>query len=182
MSIVNKIKLAEIVGKSQQTLTTWQKNGMPIKSNAANGRANSYETADVIGWLIQREITARIEHHGGESDFYDYELERGRLTHHQANKTALEEKRLAGELIERNQHEQIVTDLAATIRAHSLAIPTKAAHLFLDLSKLEEIQANLKTLIYELLNELATYEPIGSDKKNNGGIQSGNSAAAVTDG
>lgn len=158
--LVNKAELAEIVGKSERTLTTWQKNGMPIAHDGARGEQNKYETSEVIEWMIEREINARIQGHGdNENDFYDYEIERSRLTHHQANKTALEEQKLAGELIDREFHESIISDMAATIRANALAIPTKGAHLFLNLCELEEIQANLKTLIYELLGELTTYEP-----------------------
>lgn len=175
--IVNKAVLSDIIGKSERTLSTWQKNGMPIKFDGTRGEQNQYETADVINWIVDREIATRVQQHGGDNEnFYDYELERGRLTHHQANKTALEEQRLAGELIDQDFHEEIISDMAATIRANALAIPTKGAHLFLNLSELEEIQAHLKTLIYDLLEELTTYDPSSNIKSIADGILSVDSA------
>jgi len=53
--LVNKSQLADIVGRTQQQITTWQRNGLPHRKGA-NGRSNEYDTAEVIEWLTTRNI------------------------------------------------------------------------------------------------------------------------------
>lgn len=157
MSRVNKSELAEILGKTPQTLTTWQKNGMPIFAEGRNGQANQYDTAQVIEWLIAREIgKLSIDQEGR---VHDYELERARLTHHQANKTQLEEEVLRGSLIPEEIVLQVQGDMVSSFRAKMLAIPTKAAHAVIGLEDMSEAQDVLKQFIYEALKELADYDP-----------------------
>ena len=55
--ICNKKQLAEIVGKSERTLTEWQDGGMPIRSVGGRGLDNQYESAEVIEWLVQRALS-----------------------------------------------------------------------------------------------------------------------------
>lgn len=157
MALVNKSQLAEIVGKTQQTLTTWQKNGLPIFAEGRNGQSHQYETADVIQWMINREIGKLTVSDDGR--VHDYEAERARLTHHQANKTALEESVLKGKLIPAEVVEQVQGDMVSAFRARILSIPTKAAHAVLGLDDMNEAQDTLKQFLYEALNELADYRP-----------------------
>ena len=53
--LVNKSELADIVGRSQQQITTWQRNGLPYRKGT-NGGSNQYDTAEVIEWLTTRNI------------------------------------------------------------------------------------------------------------------------------
>ena len=53
--LVNKSKLADIVGRTQQQITTWQRNGLPHRKGTT-GTANEYDTAEVIEWLTTRNI------------------------------------------------------------------------------------------------------------------------------
>lgn len=55
--ICNKKQLAEILGKSERTLTDWQDQGMPIRLKVGRGGSNQYSTADVIEWMIQRALS-----------------------------------------------------------------------------------------------------------------------------
>lgn len=155
--LVNKQELAEILEKSERTLTTWQKNGMPIKIDANRGASNQYDTADVIDWLISREMSKLTSNEEGQ--YLDYEAERARLTHHQANKTELEAAVLKGKLIPAETVELVQGDMVGSFRAKILAIPTKAAHALCGLSDLSEAQDTLKTYLYEALKELADYSP-----------------------
>jgi terminase small subunit / prophage DNA-packing protein len=54
--LINKRELAETIGVSQQALDGWQKQGMPIEVRASRGLENQYETANVIRWMIDREV------------------------------------------------------------------------------------------------------------------------------
>lgn len=158
--LVTKAELAEIVGKSERTLTTWQKNGMPIRVDGNRGSSNLYSTAAVIEWMIQQEIKRKIaEHGGGDAEFFDYEAERARLTFHQANKADLEEQVLRGKLIPSETVERVWSDMVASFRSRVLAVPTKAAHQFLALDDLNAAQDLLKEHLHEALRELSDYEP-----------------------
>lgn len=59
--IVNKKMLAEIVGVSERTLTEYQKQGMPILNDSGRGSENSYDTADVVKWLIDKAVNGKSE-------------------------------------------------------------------------------------------------------------------------
>lgn len=155
--IVNKKELSEIFGKSEVTLTTWQKNGLPIKREAQRGASHQYDTEDCINWLIRREIGKLTV--GDDGTVHDYEAERARLTHHQANKTQLEEEVLKGTLIPAEKVEQVQGDMVSSFRAKILAIPTKAAHAVIGLEDLNEAKETLKEFLYEALNELADFTP-----------------------
>lgn len=182
MTVVNKQALAEILGKSERTLTTWQKQGMPIAQDGSRGQSNLYDTAEVIDWLVQREITSRIQDHGSAEAFYDYEAERARLTHHQANKASLEEQVLEGRLIEADVVERVWGDMVSSFRAKVLAVPTKAAHQFLALNDLNDAQDLLKDHLHEALAELSDYDPdhYGIEDRRESGRDGG--AAAFADG
>lgn len=55
--VCNQTELAEILGVSDVTLWEWQKLGMPIMKRGARGQENLYDTAAVIGWKIDHEVT-----------------------------------------------------------------------------------------------------------------------------
>ncbi len=57
MSIVNQQQLAELLGYTVQTLIRWEQNeGLPSCLSGQRGRGNEYDTAEVVKWLIQREL------------------------------------------------------------------------------------------------------------------------------
>ena len=58
--LVNKRDLSEIIGVSERTFTEWQKEpGFPFEINGGRGVGNSYDTAKVIQWMIERDIARR---------------------------------------------------------------------------------------------------------------------------
>lgn len=89
----------------------------------------------------------------------DIVKERARLTHHQANIAELDEEVKRGELIPAYVVEQVWGDMLASFRAKILSVPTKAAHQFVALTDLSEIQDALKEHLCEALTELSEYEP-----------------------
>jgi len=157
--LVNKKQLAEILGRNEATLTTWQRDGLPIETKGGRGSWNRYDTADVINWLVKRDVEKRIKKHAGETEWHDYEKERARLTYHQANKISLEEQVLKGELIPVDKVVQVQGSMVSAFRARCLSIPTKTAHNLLSLTDLNEVKSILKTEIFEALAELADFEP-----------------------
>ncbi len=95
--IVNKAELSEILGIAERTITSYQKNGLPIEIDGGRGQSNSYNTKEVIDWLIDWRMS-KLSSPGVQAK-YVFEEERARLTHHQANREALKEQEEEGELI-----------------------------------------------------------------------------------
>lgn len=155
--LVNKKELSEILDKSQQTLTTWQKNGMPIFAEGSNGQSHQYKTEDCIQWLINREISKLTIDEDGR--VHDYEAERARLTHHQANKTALEEEVLKGNLLKAELVDRVWGDMISAFRAKMLSLPTKTAATLVNEPDIAVIETILREQVYEALTELSDYEP-----------------------
>lgn len=155
--LVNKQELAKIVGRSEPTLTTWQKRGMPIKLEARRGASNQYDTADVIAWMIRQEIEKLTV--GEDGTVHDYEAERARLTHHQANKTELEAKVLRGELIPADTVERVQGSMVGAFRSKLLSMPTKTAGKVQHMADIADIEDAIRAEIYEALSELSDYDP-----------------------
>ena len=151
--MVNKTELAEILGKTPQTLTTWQGNGMPFKLAGKRGTSNEYDTAEVIQWMIRRDIEKLSVNTDG--NVYDLEAERSRLTHHQANKTALEEQVLRGDLIPVEKVIAVWSGQLSNMKAKLLSMPSKASPFISPISNIGEIRDYLTNEIYEVLDELA---------------------------
>ncbi|MCC7202430.1 MAG: terminase small subunit [Nitrospirae bacterium] len=174
--IVNKKQLSDILGKTEQTLTLWQKEGMPIKDIAScRGRKNSYETAEVINWLIERERG---------DDTSSYNAERTRLTRLQADKTSIEIATLTKELIPAEEAERHWGELVAAFRARMLAVPTKVSYQVLGLEDLHAIQRLLEDQVHEALNELKEYPDVfrkpDKNKRGNKKVGKGSSSSSKT--
>ncbi|MAR56943.1 MAG: hypothetical protein CMM93_07145 [Rickettsiales bacterium] len=159
--IVNKKSLAKILGRTERTLTEWQKEGMPIKKNGARGQSNTYDTEHVIDWMIKR-----------ASDT-DSEMERARirLTSAQADKTELEVEELRGNLITLDNMKGLWANVLATFRSRILSIPNRLTPQLAAVRDPKKIDVLLKDALYEALNELANYDPdtrIESKKRRKG--------------
>jgi len=154
--IVNKKELSDILGITERSLTTWQKNGLPIAVDGGRGAHNQYDTKDVIQWMIRREISKLTVNTDGTA--HDYDEERSRLTFHQANKASLEEDVLRGLLIPSETVSSVWGDMISAFRAKILSVPTKTAHLMLAVDKLSDAEDILKDIVFEALTELSEYE------------------------
>jgi phage terminase Nu1 subunit (DNA packaging protein) len=149
---VNRRQLAEIVGKTEKTIREWQLNeGLPVQLSGVQGRSNKYDTAEVINWMIARSQSKTVSDGKG----YAYEAERARLTHHQANKTALEEQVLAGKLLPADEVEQAWLDMAMAMRAKLLSLPGKLATAAVAATTLREVEQAARAEIYAALNDIA---------------------------
>lgn len=87
--IVNKAELAAILGRSAQSLTAWQAEGMPYVKSEEKGGDNAYNTAEIIAWIIRRET----------SDGLDLNAERAKLAKEQTESSRLKNEERRGELI-----------------------------------------------------------------------------------
>ena len=111
---VQKKELADILGVTEKTLTTWQKNGMPIEIVGGRGQRNTYDTEAVIEWLVtQRMVKAGVGQGKEVSNAYDLEIETARLKHWQATEKEIAVREEAKQLVRRPEIEfklgQIIT-------------------------------------------------------------------------
>ncbi len=147
----NKRQLADIFGVAENTLTSWKKAGMPIMERATKkGAAQYYETSDCIQWYLE---------HKSQGE-YNLTAEKARLTYHQANKTAIEEATLRGQMLDAEEVLQAWVDRTLKMRAVLLALPTKLASVVMAAQTMPEVRDYAQKEIYAALDELAnTFYP-----------------------
>lgn len=92
---------------------------------------------------------------------YDYDMERARLTHHQANSASLEEDAKRGRLIPADVVKSTWCDLVASARARLLSLPSRIASACSGKGA-AEIETEARGIVYEALNELAGGEDAGT--------------------
>ncbi len=144
---VNKRELSEIVGKSEATLTAWSKQGMPIQLARTKGRSHVFDTAEVIEWMIQREVGS-LSNDGN----LDLTAERARLTFHQANNERLKEQQLRGSLIPAEIVVQYCAASVVAVRSKLLSLHSKIKNRFPDLP--QEAIDEIQSFHHEALEEL----------------------------
>lgn len=88
----------------------------------------------------------------------DYAVERTRLTKAQADKTELEIATMKGQLYPAPLVQTVWNGMIASFRARMLAIPAKAAPICAGMP-VALLEDELRESIYEVLSELADYEP-----------------------
>lgn len=145
--IVNKRKLAEIIGCTEETLTQWQKQGMPILLSRMGREGNQYETTAVLSWLEARRQS--------DAPPTDYDTERTRKVKLEADILALQKSQLEGRLIPADKAEQAWFALTAAFRSRMLSIPSKCAPQITGLESFIEVERLLSDAIHDALAELA---------------------------
>jgi phage terminase Nu1 subunit (DNA packaging protein) len=96
---------------------------------------------------------------GRDIEPQDTYVERARLLKAQADKTELEVKAINAEVIAADQVELLWSGLVSAFRSRMIALPTRCAHLVMTLKTYQEIEACLRSQIYEALDELSRYDP-----------------------
>lgn len=156
--IVNKAKLACILGKSERALTDWQKEGMPIEKSGMRGQSNTYDTEKVIDWMIKRATDT------------DGEMEKAklRLTLAQARNAELDADEKEGSLISLENMKGLWGNVLAAFRARILSMPSRLTPLITTHRDPKKIEKILKDACTEALNELAEHDP-GTHKERKSG-------------
>lgn len=132
--IVGKSELSAILGVGPKSIVIWQSEGLPF-TVAENGKANEYNTAEVIRWMIKRETKAV-----GALVLND---EKANLAKEQAEYARLKNEEKRGNVIPLEQVIFAVQKAAAAIRQKIVNCPM---HPTDKLKVLDEIHAlkNLK--------------------------------------
>ena len=165
--LVNQTELAEIVGVTDVTLWEWQKLGMPIHEKTARGKANTYNTADVIAWKIQFEVD---KVRGGEAP-------KDRLARLQSEKLLRELQVLDGRLVPAEQIEPFLTAFVGAIASSLNALELKTEQ---HLQEALGIDTNLEGL-RELFDEVRSRIPDDLYQRVSASIASGAGEADAED-
>lgn len=153
--IVNKARLAKILGKTEPTLTTWQKEGMPIAKVAERkGQSNTYDTEKVIEWMIRRASDTNTA----------MERAKLRLTEAQAEMEELRVLEKKEELIPLDKMKHLWADVLASCRARILSMPTRLAPVIATHRDPKKIEKVLKEACTEALSDMANYDPETNQK------------------
>lgn len=169
--ILNKQRLSKILGKSERTLTEWQKEGMPIETQGERGQSNTYDTEKVIDWMLTRSNSnaKRLE----EANL------RIALSNAELAEIRVQEKR--EELIPLDKMKYMWANVLATFRARVLSMPTRLTPIIITHKDPKKIERLLKDACHEALNELSEYAPETDKERKTGRARSpknGGTAAA----
>jgi phage terminase Nu1 subunit (DNA packaging protein) len=104
--IVLKTELAAILGKTIKTLVIWQNEGMPYFEASSTGKGNTYNTAEVISWMIRRETKSGP----------DVNTERAKLAAAQTESAYLRNEERKGNLVTLETAKAVVERAAFAIR------------------------------------------------------------------
>ena len=149
--IANRQELSDIFEVNPKTISSWSGEGMPMMEGGVSGKSNQYSTGDCIKWYTDREIGKIV----GSDGQYKLEAERARLTHHQANKTALEESALKGSLLDADEVKERWSGAVMRMRAKLLALPQKLATKAIAATSVKAIEQEAKKEVFAALEELS---------------------------
>lgn len=149
---VNRTQLADVIGKTDKTVQVWLDEGMPRVSTAGQSGDSVYDTAEVIRWMIAREIGSV----GEDGTVIVLEAERARLTKEQADKAAMVNEMMRGDTVKISVVAQIISTVIVNAKTRFLSIPTKAAPLLLGCKTMPQAREVLERFINEALNDLST--------------------------
>lgn len=162
--IVNQRELSEILGVSGNTIAAWRSEGMPCLATAdKKGSASKYDTEQIFEWMAARRS-------GGEDqETINGKYEQARLTKLKADNEALDVAQKEGTLIEAAAVSEVWERLLGNFRSRLLSLPSSLADELAVLSEPREIQAVLKVVINQALEELANadVDEICSDPEEN---------------
>ena len=143
MSLLSISQLSELSGKARATITK-RLNHAQILPVEEKKNARFYESKYALNAIFTDKTFE-----------YILEEERARLSFHQANKAALEEKVLKGELIPAEEVLAGWEKIAIAFRSKMLALPSKTAHKMLNIQEYSAAESIIKAEVYEALTELS---------------------------
>jgi phage terminase Nu1 subunit (DNA packaging protein) len=130
---------ASTIGVTARTVYHWRDLGL---------KTTDSERGELVGFSDWAHFYARGRNN---SDSHDYQVEKARLTKLQADREELRVAELKKELIRVDFAEKAWSSVVAAFRSRMLVIPDRVASLTAN----NEVKQELKTLIYEALDELS---------------------------
>lgn len=136
--LVSVTKLAELTGISRDTI---RKRCGPLLTEGV--RAQEIESSDALRLIFN-----------ADSDF-DYDTEKARLTHHQANIAELEEQVKRKNLLPADVVQTHWENMVANMRARLLNLPGRLAGSVMGVSTTQDAEREAMKIIREALEEIS---------------------------
>ena len=144
--------LAKALGVHMQTVTKWERDGMPVAHRGARGKPSHYDRGAVEAWLHNRE-TARQT-----SDVASLELERSRRERAQALLALQTYQMRAKELLPRAEVDRVWSQHVSAVRAKLLSLPVTMAdrvHHAATMDGVASVERILNEAVRDVLRELS---------------------------
>lgn len=116
--LVTLAELSVTVGRSERLLIEWTDAGMPCQSRGGEGKASSYNTAEVVAWMLGQAAAKRDP---------TVETERRRLLAAQATRAELELAARAGVLVDAVRFREGAARATRALTDALLAVPARIA-------------------------------------------------------
>lgn len=139
---------AELAGLTVRHLRRLERESNPPPRESSGG----YPASEYGAWLKSRALSGVTI--GDDGTVYNYEAERARLTHEQANKAELEVAELRGELVRSSEVGPYWADMVASMRSKLIGTPPNIAALIADPVARAKVQAQAESLVYQALAEI----------------------------
>lgn len=149
--LVTRRDLASRMGVHMQTVTKWERDGMPIAERGRKGKPSTYREADVRAWRDAREAAAKTP------VGVDVAQERARKERAQALLAEQTHQARSRELLPAAEVEKVWAAEVHAVRTAVLATYTTQAdrvHRAAVLEGVGGVEAELKAIAHELLREL----------------------------
>ena len=151
METMNQIQAAALMGVTPRRMRQIDnEENPPIRD-----QAGQYPCKEFGEWM--RSTWRQGLGFADDGSAYDYDSERARLTHHQANVAAQEDQTRQGQLIPAEVVKSTWCNLVANAKSKLLSLPHRLAVVCVDQPQ-ERIEAEARAIVYEALNELAEGE------------------------
>jgi len=158
--VLTRRDLARRLSVHMQTITKWEREGMPIAERGRKGRASTYREADVRGWLTAREAAAKT------SGTVDVAQERARKERAQAILAEQTYQARSRDLLPAVEVEKAWNTEVQAVRQAILATYTTQAdrvHRAATLEGVSGVEAELKAMAHEILRELSSPARTGQE-------------------
>ena len=143
MSRESLTSLSRLTGKSVAKVRQLVSGLQPLEESESRGT-----------WYESKQALPLI--YGANTDTgFDLEEERARLAHHNANKSAMEEKELSGQLVRMDDIHQVWENRLVAFKSKLLALPPKTASRVIRCETFAEAKVLLDKAVREALKELA---------------------------
>ena len=150
--ILYKKDIAAALGVGMTTLENMEKTYGPIQSTM-DGKKRVFTVKNLIDWYHQKVATDMSD--GADGEQFNYEKEKARLTHYQADRADIENQKIRGELVDAQEVQDHIVNVIIVFRKSMLNVPNRVSHPVSISTDEIEIKEIIKKEIHDSLNELS---------------------------
>jgi phage terminase Nu1 subunit (DNA packaging protein) len=174
---VNRTELAEILGVSMPTITSWLGEGMPYVEGGGKGKPFVFDSVECIEWWAENKRRRKRSPVPGSDPFAEddsdrpesfEEAERRKMVAN-ADKAELELAKLAGKVVEIDDCAAAVAEMNTKTKTRLLTIGNKvrmraSAHFGGDKAAVEQVVATVEEVVTDAIAEIRD-DPFGEDEE-----------------